>query len=270
MAKDKLGISVGAIQQILPHGQLDDGPINWTILAPAPAPYEGIFVPTYLNFGGPNYSGGEVLAPGETADFSVEALDFLDAAFKAHDAAYESTSLSVRATADIALLNTIFGLTDAQLSPEGHLYAAVTTFVVLANLSQYPAGTLTPQQQFALALQTPAYVADALHNLSEAGIEPARNEVSGIVKWLNSSLDELAEVNPTLVSTLLDLASDVLPLDEFSGVLNHGDAAHEVLGITLSSAELNFPDVAPEHFPDGLLHLPDATHANFLGWLVVS
>ena len=40
MAKDKLGISVGAIQQALPHGHLDDGPINWNVLAPAPAPYE--------------------------------------------------------------------------------------------------------------------------------------------------------------------------------------------------------------------------------------
>ena len=59
MAKDKLGISVGAIQQALPHGHLDDGPINWNVLAPAPAPYEKL-VPTYLNFGGPNYSGGEV------------------------------------------------------------------------------------------------------------------------------------------------------------------------------------------------------------------
>src|SRR5918994_6561556 len=101
MAKKTLGISVGDIQQILPHGQLDDGPINWTVLAPAPAPYEGVLVATYLNYGGPNYSGGEVLAPGESADFSAPALDLLDEAFKAHDAAYESTSLSDRATADI-------------------------------------------------------------------------------------------------------------------------------------------------------------------------
>jgi hypothetical protein len=62
--------------------------------------------------------------------------------------------------------------------------------------------TFTGQCVTAFALQTPAYV--AVHNLSEAGIEPARNEVSGI--------------GPTLVSTLLDLASDVLPFGEFSGV----------------------------------------------------
>jgi hypothetical protein len=270
MAKDKLGISVGDIQQTLPHGHLEDGPINWNVLAPAPAPYEGISVPTYLNFGGPNYSGGEVLAPGETADFSVAALDLLDTAFKAHDFAYESTSLKDRATADIALLNTILGLTDEQLSPEGHLYAAATTFVVLAGLSQYPPGTLDFSQQLALALQTPAYVADALHNLSEAGIEPARNEVSGIVKWLNSSLDALTEVDPTLVSMLLDLAGDVLPLGEFSGVHQHSDSAHEVIGIALSGAELNSPDVAREHLPDALHDLPHVNHAHFPGWLVDS
>src|SRR5829696_3491267 len=268
MAKDKLDISVGAIQQALPHGHLDDGPINWNVLAPAPAPYEGLSVPTYLNFGGPNYSGGEVLAPGETADFSVAALDLLDAAFKAHDQAYESTSLSVRATADIALLDSILLLSDEQLSPEGHLYAAVTTFVLLAQLSQYPAGTLDPFQQLALIAQTSAYIADAVHNLSEAGIEPARNEVSGIVKWLNSSLDAVAEINPTLIGTLLDLASDVLPSGALSGVHQHSDTAHEMIEVALSGAEFNFPDVAQPHLPDALHDLPDATHAHFPGWLL--
>jgi hypothetical protein len=268
MAKDKLGISVGAIQQALPHGHLDDGPINWNVLAPAPAPYEGLSVPTYLNFGGPNYSGGQLVGPGETADFSVPALDLLDAAFKAHDQAYESTSLSARATADIALLDSILLLSDEQLSPEGHLYAAVTTFVLLAQLSQYPDGTLNFFQQVALLSQTPAYIADAVHNLSEAGIEPARNEVSGIVKWLNSSLDAVAEINPTLIGTLLDLASDVLPFGDFSGVHQHSDTAHEMIEVALSGAEFNFPDVARVHLPDALHDLPDATHAHFPGWLL--
>jgi len=268
MAKDKLGISVGAIQQALPHGHLDDGPINWDVLAPAPAPYEGLSVPTYLNFGGPNYSGGELVGPGETADFSVPALDLLDAAFKVHDQAYESTSLSARATADIALLDSILLLSDEQLSPEGHLYAAVTTFVLLAQLSQYPDGTLNFFQQVALLSQTPAYIADAVHNLSEAGIEPARNEVSGIVKWLNSSLDAVAEINPTLIGTLLDLASDVLPSGALSGVHQHSDTAHEMIEVALSGAEFNFPDVARVHLPDALHDLPDATHAHFPGWLL--
>jgi hypothetical protein len=272
MAKNTLGISVGDIQQILPHGQLDDGPINWTVLAPAPAPYEGVLVPTYLNYGGPNYSGGEVLAPGEPADFSVPALDLLDEAFKAHDAAYESTSLSVRATADIALLNSILALSDAQLSPEGHLYAAVTTFVILNQLSQYPEGTLSFPQQIGLALQTPAYVADALHNLGEAGIEPARNEVSGIVKWLNESLDTLSQIDPALVSTVSDLVSDVLPFSDalhFAG-FDQSDAAYDVIEIALGGAELHFPDVALEHLPAPLLDLPEVTHEHSPGWLVVS
>ena len=269
MAKDKLGISVGDIQKALPHGHLDDGPINWNVLAPAPAPYEGISVPTYLNFGGPNYSGGEVLAPGQTADYTVAALDLLDTAFKAHDQAYEFTDPAIRATADIALLNSIFLLTDEQLSPEGHLYAAVTTFVILAQLSQYPTGTLTDPQQDALDTLTTFYVLDALHNLSEAGIEPARNEVSGIVKWLNSSLDAVAEINPTLVGTLLDLASDVLPFGDFSGVHQHSDAAHEMIEVALSGAEFNFSDVAQVHLPGALHDLPDAAHSDFPGWLVV-
>ena len=107
-----------------------------------------------------------------------------------------------------------------------------------------------------MTLQSLSYVLDAVHNLSEAGIEPARNEVSGIVKWLNSSLDALAEVDPALVSTLLDLASDVLPFGELSGVHLHSDAAHEVIRIAVSGAELNFPDVARVHLPDALHDLP--------------
>src|SRR5215216_3388605 len=94
------------------------------------------------------------------------------------------------------------------------------------------------------------------------------SEVSGIVKWLNSSLDALAEVDPALVSTLLAVASDVLPFGDFSGVHQHSDAAHEMIDIALSGAEFNFPDVAQPHLPDALHDLPDATHAHFPGWLL--
>src|SRR5262245_51175695 len=67
MAKNEFGFVVSSIQKILPHGQVDDGPINWSVLAPAPDPFENVLVPTYGLYGGPNYTGGVVLGPGDTA-----------------------------------------------------------------------------------------------------------------------------------------------------------------------------------------------------------
>ena len=119
MAKNEIGLVISSIQHALPHGQIDDGPINWSVLAPAPDPYEGVLVPTYGLYGGPNYSGGVVFG----TSFALPGIDLLDEAYRQHDFAY-SNALSVqdKATADLILLDTISLIPESELSPEGHLY----------------------------------------------------------------------------------------------------------------------------------------------------
>jgi hypothetical protein len=271
MADNKFGILVSAIQHVLPHGQVEDGPINWDVLAPAPAPHEDILVPTYGFYGGPNYTGGVVLEPGEPASFTQEPLDVLDAASKAHDLAYESTSLPVRATADIALLDAILQIGDDQLTPEGHLYAAATTVVILGQLGQYPAGTLTTAQTLDLAAKTPAYIADATANLAQAGLQPAPDERGDLVTWLHDTIGAIGAVAPDLVGGIIAAlqnqpagsGSDVL---DFRGLT---DAAHDVPAIHDGTGAAHLPevDLAPvAPWPPALADWPQLAHHHMSDW----
>src|SRR5215210_8520214 len=95
--------------------------INWLVLAPT---LYGVSVPTYGNYGGPQYSDGRLIPPGETPTFSAPNLDALDALFREHDRVYYSSSdPNVLAQADLKLIQGIVALQDAALSGEGHLYA---------------------------------------------------------------------------------------------------------------------------------------------------
>src|SRR6266496_2171695 len=52
------------------------------------------FMPTYGNWGGEGWSGGEYIAPGQPVNRNVTGIDPLDDVFKAHDIAYEDAQVS--------------------------------------------------------------------------------------------------------------------------------------------------------------------------------
>ena len=204
---------------------IEDGAINWTLLSPAPEPHGDVLLPTYGFYGGPNYSDGIVLEPGAAASFTHAPLDALDAAYQAHDLAYESPSPQVRATADIALLDAMLAIGDDQLGPEGHLYAAASTFAILAHLGPYPKGTLTPEQFGHLAASTPAYVADATASLADAGLEPAPNEQAALASWLTGAR---ATIN-TFAPGLFDRIAGGLAIDTAEPSINAPAADQSLL-----------------------------------------
>ncbi|MGY3610938.1 MULTISPECIES: hypothetical protein [unclassified Bradyrhizobium] len=101
----------------------------------------GIPLPTYGNYGGPNYSAGEVggKITGTSAD--PPPVDQLDALFFRHDFAYQtSTEPSARAAADVQLVEGMHALTytdpgDAHYDPEAGLYEGFATLGVVAQLA---------------------------------------------------------------------------------------------------------------------------------------
>jgi hypothetical protein len=128
---------------------------------------EGVLVPTYGNYGGPHYTGGQI-DPGRFVD--TAPLDPLDSLFKAHDLAYftiPSTDVEGLAKADLALIGGIASLNDGQMGGEAHLYAAGAELALLHNVvMNYGEGELLSPQQ------TDAILANAAHHLQAAAIEP--------------------------------------------------------------------------------------------------
>ena len=116
--------------------------INWTtdvfinpVTLTASAGPNGIPIPTYGNYGGPDYSDGQVgghIPPGG----GVQPVDQLDALFKAHDFAYQSSpSATELPVADLNLIHGIEELT-GQLDAEASFYGGaailgVATFMAL-------------------------------------------------------------------------------------------------------------------------------------------
>ncbi|MEH2536580.1 MULTISPECIES: hypothetical protein [unclassified Bradyrhizobium] len=101
----------------------------------------GIPLPTYGNYGGPNYSAGEVggTITGTSAD--PPPVDPLDALFYQHDLAYQtSTDPLVRAAADVQLVEAMHALTytdpgDTNYDPEAGLYEGFATLGTIAGLA---------------------------------------------------------------------------------------------------------------------------------------
>jgi len=108
--------------------------INWTknvfidpvTFSVGPGP-DGVPIPTYGNYGGPDYSNGAV---GGTIPLfgALDPVDQLDALFFAHDFAYQLLpSADEIPSADLALVQGIeFLTTTGQLDAEASLYGGVT------------------------------------------------------------------------------------------------------------------------------------------------
>jgi hypothetical protein len=92
-------------------------------------------VPTYGNYGGPDYSDGVHLQPGQNPTYTVPPVDALDALFLQHDMTSQAPDSMTRALGDLALIQGIDALPDAAFTPEGHLYAGAATVAMLADIA---------------------------------------------------------------------------------------------------------------------------------------
>ena len=109
--------------------------INWTkdvfidpvTLTAGPGP-NGIPIPTYGNYGGPDYTDGSI---GGTIPLGggVAPVDQLDALFKAHDLAYQNSGATEDPSADLAVIHGIEYLTAThQLDAEASFYGGAAIF----------------------------------------------------------------------------------------------------------------------------------------------
>ena len=158
--------------------------INWEarsyIVPNSPDPFvtHGIPLPTYGNYGGPNYSAGEVggKITGTSAD--PPPVDPLDKLFYQHDFAYQtSTDPLERAAADVQLVESMHALTytdpgDAHYDPEAGLFEGFATLGTVAGLT---AGgvlqQLPPSDQLLIAEATQEAVVNLEAGLAEVPAE---------------------------------------------------------------------------------------------------
>ena len=115
----------------------------------------GIPLPVYGNYGGPNWSAGQV--GGTITPASPSGVDFLDDLFKAHDFAYQNSAplpdpggIAMRIAADIALVEGMHALTFTDpgqpgYDPEAGLYEGFATLGILLQLAAF--GVEVPNQE---------------------------------------------------------------------------------------------------------------------------
>ena len=179
--------------------------INWLILSP---PGEDLQIPTYGEYGGPSYSGGELIGPGDTATFTVEPIDPLDELFRQHDIDSIGTSGSLaQAEADLTLIQGILALSDDAVSGEGDLYAGAAILAMIGRISVAGHSELLDQ------IDLPQAVDQAISLIGQGSLEPEPNEVAGLVAWLEDTGTTLAAVDNLVVAwageRLLALAETV-------------------------------------------------------------
>jgi hypothetical protein len=166
--------------------------INWTDStlrfdpnSPDPFATHGIPLPVYGNYGGPNWSAGQV---GGTITgnplIDPAPADDLDLLFFTHDFAYQShpdpihnpVDLVARIQADIALVQGMHNLTftdpgQPNYDPEAGLYEGLSTLGILGQLAAF--GIHLPNQQ--------ELVQEAIVNF-EAGLEAVPGEAQELAR----------------------------------------------------------------------------------------
>ena len=187
--------------------------INWeepfylntrTLTTPAsPEGRHSIPIPTYGNYGGPGYTQGDFGEnPLQQPTTSERPLDALDRQFRRHDvaSALAGDDPAAQATADLALVQKIAGLSDEKLSdPEASLYAGLTTFVLTGQIAVN--GT---REQFRDARQA---LPDALDNITSGLDELPFGERLTAFLWLAEATDVIESDGNT---NILDRAINVL------------------------------------------------------------
>jgi len=192
-----------------PHSWEHMMSINWLVTVPTP---KGVDIPTYGNYGGPNYTNGRVLQPGEVTPLTTPPVDALDALFREHDRAYgKSSDPLFLSHADLDLIRGIAGLSDAQMSDEAHLYggAAQLAFIDQINNRWRHPELFQPGEEQALAQ-------NALSNIEQGRVTPERNEIGVVQERLDDLLDYAFGGSTSAPAT----GSDVLVDDVFYLVRN--------------------------------------------------
>ena len=171
--------------------------INWTkdvfidpvTLTAGPGP-NGIPIPTYGNYGGPDYTdgsiGGTIPLGGEVAP-----VDQLDALFKAHDLAYQNSGATEDPSADLALIHGIEYLTAThQLDAEASFYGGAAILGVAAFMAHY--GHPLSPGELSLADATALYdIQYGLSHLSSTERAMATAELQNIVDAFGHSIVQL-------------------------------------------------------------------------------
>lgn len=245
--------------------------LNWLNLDPA---LQDGFPPTYGEYGGPGYSGGETIEPGETPDFTVPAQDPLDELFRAHDLVYYDPEATAddRAEADIALIEGILALPEDAVTGAGDVYAGVAVLALL-----YQVSVVNGRPDLLAELDVPAVVNQAGDLIAEGSAALAPEEVAEIIPWLetvaeNVSSEHLPEAEQIAAKVEELVASlDIAQLPDLDDVLTdeafdfaeriaeqHQDEAVEVVLDLSSAAEdiLSHEAVAPHVVDTPLADIP--------------
>jgi hypothetical protein len=150
----------------------------------------GIPVPSYGNYGGPNYSAG--VEGGTTPETPtnpapVDALDFL---FWQHDLVYQHVQNGAApptaiAPADVLLVEGMYGLTQTDFfnnNPEALLYDALGTLTIVGKILTTPEEfayfkTLSPSEQYLVGVLAPQ---EAVQNFEIGLAETPGNEARSL------------------------------------------------------------------------------------------
>jgi hypothetical protein len=199
--------------------------INWLI------PFEGpedFPIPTYGNYGGLNWSGGEFVGDFEPGNYKVKPEDALDKLFRKHDMAYDpgSTDRS-QARADIVLIKKIQALDEDAVTGEGDLYAGAAMLAML-----YQIAVVNDRPKLLLTLDLEGIVQDAVDLIHQGSISPEPNEVAGLVSWLGELTAALASVGHPVTDRLAEELADL--------VGSIGPNGEPVFPIVLADASFDF------------------------------
>ncbi|WP_243367635.1 hypothetical protein [Microvirga solisilvae] len=171
--------------------------INWLVLAPADQDFR---IPTYGNYGGPDYTGGVLLEPGETASFAVKPVDPLDALFRRHDRAVLAADTPLeQAQADLKLIKGIMGLAPNAVTGEGDLYAGAAILAMIGRI------VVDDRRPDVLAkIDLPKTIETAAKLIEQGSLQPEPQERAALVAWLQQTSAALAESE----SPIADLAAE--------------------------------------------------------------
>jgi len=161
--------------------------INWLLLTEGPG---GVPVPTYGNYGGPNWSGGEFVGDDEPGNYTVRPEDPLDALFRRHDKAYDQPDTLLRAKADLQLIKGILKQSPDAVTGEGDLYAGGAVLAML-----YQIAVVNGHPELLARVDVHEIVESAIDRIEEGSITPEPQEVAALATWLQQTAALLAARN---------------------------------------------------------------------------
>jgi len=185
-----------------------DAGTNWDVLVPGPG---GSLIPTYGEFGGPGYTGGQVLpasSPSPPEAYQVPPIDPLDALFKQHDVAYDPgltpNDPLIRAQADLALLQGIWEIPSSQMDADAIAYGGLAMLLAIGQI-EFVHGhpELLPQEDLL------HYTEEALQDVGR-GLTTMPAQEAQSFEQLLGPLGNLS-AGPELAETVLNTLSHLFP-----------------------------------------------------------